>query len=74
MQSTVAQVDADFNTAKLQADRDAALAKEGLVQRGGRQNLRGEGAGSSAAAWILKRNESNISASAEEAQLAVARE
>jgi HlyD family secretion protein len=30
MQSTVAQVDADFNTAKLQGDRDAALAKEGL--------------------------------------------
>ena len=30
MQSTVAQVDADYNTAKLQGDRDAALAKEGL--------------------------------------------
>src|SRR6266850_2117471 len=30
MQSTVAQVGADYNTAKLQADRDAALAKEGL--------------------------------------------
>src|ERR1017187_2259219 len=30
MQSTVAQVDADFNTAKLQGDRDAALAKEGF--------------------------------------------
>jgi HlyD family secretion protein len=30
MQSTVAQVGADFNTAKLQGDRDAALAKEGL--------------------------------------------
>src|ERR1035441_9682868 len=28
MQSTVAQVDADYNTAKLQGDRDAALAKE----------------------------------------------
>ena len=30
MQSTVAQVGADFNTSKLQADRDQALAKEGL--------------------------------------------
>jgi HlyD family secretion protein len=30
IQSTVAQVDADANTARLQADRDRALAKEGL--------------------------------------------
>jgi len=30
LQSTVAQVDADANTAKLQADRDKFLAKEGL--------------------------------------------
>jgi len=30
MQSVLAQVEADANTAKLQADRDAALAKEGL--------------------------------------------
>jgi HlyD family secretion protein len=30
MKSTVAQVGADYNTSKLQADRDAALAKEGL--------------------------------------------
>ena len=30
MKSTVAQVEADFNTSKLQADRDAALSKEGL--------------------------------------------
>jgi len=30
MQSTLAQVEADANTAKLQADRDSALAKEGL--------------------------------------------
>lgn len=30
MQSTLAQVEADANTAKLQADRDASLAKEGL--------------------------------------------
>jgi len=30
MESTIAQVEADANTAKLQADRDAALAKDGL--------------------------------------------
>jgi HlyD family secretion protein len=30
MQSALAQVEADANTAKLQADRDASLAKEGL--------------------------------------------
>ena len=32
MQSTVAQVDADYNTAKLQGDRDAALHRELLVR------------------------------------------
>jgi HlyD family secretion protein len=31
MRSKVAQVEADYNTAKLQADRDTALAKDGLV-------------------------------------------
>lgn len=31
MEATAAQVGADFNTAKLQADRDTALSKEGLV-------------------------------------------
>src|SRR5262249_45175082 len=31
MKSTVATVEADFNTAKLQADRDRALAKENLL-------------------------------------------
>src|ERR1044071_8019235 len=31
MQATAAQVEADFNTAKLQADRDSALAKENLL-------------------------------------------
>jgi HlyD family secretion protein len=30
MKSTVAQVEADFNTSKLQADRDAELARQGL--------------------------------------------
>ena len=31
MQATAAQVDADYNTAKLQADRDVALAKDNLL-------------------------------------------
>src|SRR6476469_5543166 len=31
MQATAAQVEADYNTAKLQADRDVALAKENLL-------------------------------------------
>jgi HlyD family secretion protein len=31
MQSTAAQVGADFNTARMQADRDSALAKENLL-------------------------------------------
>jgi HlyD family secretion protein len=30
LQSTIAQINADYNTARLQADRDAALSKEGL--------------------------------------------
>src|SRR5664279_3312456 len=72
MQSTVAQVDADFNTAKLQGDRDAALAKEGLfsevdakisavraVQLGSRLQL--------------EQKRISINASAEEAQLAAAK-
>ena len=42
MQSTVAQVGADYTTAKLQGDRDQALAKE-AVQRGGRQDFGGQG-------------------------------
>jgi HlyD family secretion protein len=72
MQSTVAQVDADYNTAKLQGDRDAALAKEGLfsevdakisavraVQLGSRLQL--------------EQKRISINSSAEEAQLAAAK-
>jgi HlyD family secretion protein len=72
MQSTVAQVDADYNTAKLQGDRDAALAKEGLfsevdakisavraVQLGSRLQL--------------EQKRISINTSAEEAQLAAAK-
>jgi HlyD family secretion protein len=72
MQSTVAQVDADYNTAKLQGDRDAALAKEGLfsevdakisavkaVQLGSRLQL--------------EQKRISINVAAEEAQLAAAK-
>ena len=72
MQSTVAQVDADYNTAKLQGDRDAALAKEGLfsevdakisavraVQLGSRLQL--------------EQKRISINTSAEDAQLAAAK-
>src|ERR1039458_3340614 len=72
MQSTVAQVDADYNTAKLQGDRDAALAKEGLfsevdakisavraVQLGSRLQL--------------EQKRISINVSADEAQLAAAK-
>jgi HlyD family secretion protein len=69
MQATAAQVGADFNTAKLKADRDAALSKEGLYaevdakisavtaeQLGGR--------------YQLEQKRMSINGDAEEAQLA----
>ena len=69
MQATAAQVNADFNTAKLKADRDAALSKEGLYaevdakisavtaeQLGGR--------------YQLEQKRMSINGDAEEAQLA----
>jgi HlyD family secretion protein len=69
MQATAAQVGADFNTAKLKADRDAALSKEGLYadvdakisavtaeQLGGR--------------FQLEQKRMSINGDAEEAQLA----
>jgi multidrug resistance efflux pump len=44
MQGTIGTVRGDLNTAKLQADRDAALAKGRSVQRDRFQDLRREGA------------------------------
>ena len=41
MQATEAQVEADYNTAKLQADRDTALAKENLLRERGCQDFGG---------------------------------
>jgi HlyD family secretion protein len=69
MQSTVAQVGADFNTAKLQADRDQALSKEGLfsevdakISAVKAQQLSGR--------YELEQRRLNINTDAEEAQLA----
>jgi HlyD family secretion protein len=69
MQSTVAQVGADFNTSKLQADRDQALAKEGLfsevdakISAVKAQQLSGR--------YELEQRRLSINTDAEEAQLA----
>jgi HlyD family secretion protein len=72
MQSTVAQVGADFNTAKLQGDRDAALAKEGLFSEVDAKisAVKAEQLGSR---LQLEQKRISINSSAEEAQLAAAK-
>jgi HlyD family secretion protein len=72
MQATVAQVGADFNTAKLQGDRDAALAKEGLFSEVDAKisAVRAQQLGSR---LQLEQKRISINSSAEEAQLAAAK-
>src|SRR5260370_14077157 len=72
MQSTVAQVDADYNTARLQGDRDAALAKEGLFSEVDAKisAVKAEQLGSR---LQLEQKRIRINSSAEEAQLAAAK-
>jgi len=72
MQSTVAQVDADYNTAKLQGDRDAALAKEGLFSEVDAKisAVKAEQLGSS---LQLEQKRIRINSAADEAQLAAAK-
>lgn len=72
MQSTVAQVGADFNTAKLQGDRDAALAKEGLFSEVDAKisAVRAQQLGSR---LQLEQKRISINSLAEEAQLAAAK-
>src|ERR1039457_4302070 len=72
MQSTVAQVDADYNTAKLQGDRDAALAKEGLFSEVDAKisAVRAVPLGSR---LQLEQKRISINSSAEDAQLAAAK-
>lgn len=69
MQATAAQVGADYNTSKLKADRDAALAKEGLfsevdakISTVTAEELKGR--------YELEKQRLAINAQAEEAQLA----
>ena len=69
MQSTAAQVGADYNTARLQADRDAALAKEALLAEPGRQDLRGEGPATRASGTRSSRSGCRSTPQAEQAQL-----
>ena len=72
MQSTVAQVGADYNTAKLQGDRDAALAKEGLFSEVDAKisAVKAEQLGSR---LQLEHKRISINSAAEEAQLAAAK-
>jgi len=72
MQSTVAQVGADFNTAKLQGDRDAALAKEGLFSEVDAKisAVKAQQLGSR---LELEKKRISINSNAEEAQLAAAK-
>ncbi len=69
MEATIGQVRGDYNTAKLQADRDAALAKEGLfsevdakISAGKVQELQNR--------LTLEQQRLNINSQAEDAQLA----
>ena len=69
MKSTVAQVEADHNTATLQADRDAALAKEGLFSEVDAK-ISGVKAKELANRLSIENQRIAISTQAEEAQLA----
>jgi len=72
LQATIGTIQGDYNTAKLQADRDAALAKEGLfsevdakISAGKAQELMNR--------LNLEKQRLTINAQAEEAQLAAQR-
>src|SRR5205085_4075527 len=69
MESTVAQVGADFNTAKLQADRDQALSKEGLFSAVDAK-ISAVKAEQLSGRYELEKKRLNINTDAEEAQLA----
>ena len=72
MESTVAQVDADANTAKLQADRDAFLSKEGLFSEVDAK-ISGVKAQQLAGRVTLEKKRLTINVDAEEAQLAASK-
>ncbi len=72
MQATVAQVGADFNTAKLQGDRDAALAKDGLFSEVDAK-ISAVKADQLGSRLQLEQKRISINSSAEDAQLAAAK-
>jgi HlyD family secretion protein len=72
MQAMAAQVGADYNTSKLQADRDAALAKEGLFSEVDAK-ISAVKAQQLAGRYQLELKRITINAEAEEAQLAAQR-
>ena len=69
MQTVVAQVGADANTAKLKADRDAALSKEGLYSEVDAK-ISGVEAQQLSGRYELEQKRLTINTEAEEAQLA----
>ncbi len=69
MQATAAQVDADYNTAKLKADRDSALSKEGLFSEVDAK-ISAVTADQLAGRIELEKKRLSINTEAEEAQLA----
>jgi HlyD family secretion protein len=69
MQAVVAQVGADYNTAKLKADRDAALSKEGLYSEVDAK-ISGVAADQLSGRYQLEQKRLTINTEAEEAQLA----
>jgi len=69
MQTVVAQVGADYNTAKLKADRDAALSKEGLYAEVDAK-ISGVEAQQLSGRYELEQKRLTINTEAEEAQLA----
>ena len=69
MQAVVAQVGADYNTAKLKADRDAALSKEGLYSEVDAK-ISGVTAEQLGGRYQLEQKRLTINTEAEEAQLA----
>ncbi|HUI76967.1 MAG TPA: HlyD family efflux transporter periplasmic adaptor subunit [Bryobacteraceae bacterium] len=69
MQATAAQVGADYNTAKLKADRDTALAKEGLYSEVDAK-ISSVTAEQLAGRYQLEQKRLSINTEAEEAQLA----
>jgi len=72
LKSTAAQVSTDYNTAKLQADRDATLAKDGLVSEIDAK-ISSEKAKQLGEQYAIQQQRLAIDGKAQEAQLAAAK-